>query len=664
MKSTATGMFSSGKFSYGKSIQSIYCQSKSLSVFVCFLFFLGFTGVLSADSGAGRDVFDAVSRGNIDDVRSAISSGFDVNTVYKGDTLLSYAIRRHSSSRPRTEIITMILQSRKLSVNKAGNYYYNGNWIQETPLIVAATKGMHDIVTLLLKKGADINYRRRVNSRIGYSALMCAAGYGHLETVRVLLDHRQKPDLSFQDTNGRTAFEFAIKQENFDMVKLIYSKGVRINRLIDKGNSILTLTFPHERFDILDFLIARGADINLVGKNGETVLCFACNNSQSKKYQRKFASDPLRFLKKILSYRPKINRCSGIYGTALHCAVRSGNGNAVQILLAAGADINCTDVQGQTPLHTAVKAGKSGFAGYLIRQGAGTEAVDRAGFTPVFYAIYNRDRAMLQVLLKGKAALNVRSAVDPRLTPLSLAADSINPLDHGSWMAVMEQLLRHGAKPDFQSKNGWTPMMVIASRQHPSNRNAVEKVQLLFRYNADPDITNPGGETALMLAAGRSNFELVRYLINRGADIRKKNLAGETVMSYAERSGNSNIVAFLRSKGAVPDAGAAGTQNSQIVRALYGVWEGKQDGLPHAVFWLVLFRNNHFDFKSRFAQYFLNNYPKGSINPVIAEQKGTYRIHGNILTLLISGHPPLSRRWKLLNGVLILDDIIRLRKIR
>jgi ankyrin repeat protein len=124
--------------------------------------------------------------------------------IKKDDTLLCYEIRSHSKYRNnKKNIITLINQSRKSKLNKSVKYLYRGNWIKETPLIIASTKGMNDIVKLLLKKGVNINTRRQVNNRIGYSPLMCAAGSGHLETVRVLLNHWKKPYIHYKDSNGR-----------------------------------------------------------------------------------------------------------------------------------------------------------------------------------------------------------------------------------------------------------------------------------------------------------------------------------------------------------------------------------------------------------------------------------------------------------------------------
>jgi len=52
------------------------------------------------------------------------------------------------------------------------------------------------------------------------------------------------------------------------------------------------------------------------------------------------------------------------------------------------------------------------------------------------------------------------------------------------------------------------------------------------------------------------------------------------------------------------------------------------------------------------------------VNPVIAAQKGTYTFNHDILILNPAGAAPVSRKWKLEKKMLILDDIIRLKKIK
>lgn len=65
----------------------------------------------------------------------------------------------------------------------------------------------------------------------------------------------------------------------------------------------------------------------------------------------------------------------------LSWAMRTGHGNAVPLLLEAGADPNVADADGETPLHLAVRAGDAGLAQLLIRAGANVNARNFDGNT-------------------------------------------------------------------------------------------------------------------------------------------------------------------------------------------------------------------------------------------------------------------------------------------
>ncbi|XP_064397744.1 ankyrin repeat and SOCS box protein 3-like [Halichondria panicea] len=77
------------------------------------------------------------------------------------------------------------------------------------PLCIAAFWGYADMVKLLLNKGANINVS---NSGTGWTPCHCAAFQGH---GKVMLHLSQaKPDLSIQDTAGRTASDFGSALES------------------------------------------------------------------------------------------------------------------------------------------------------------------------------------------------------------------------------------------------------------------------------------------------------------------------------------------------------------------------------------------------------------------------------------------------------------------
>jgi len=72
------------------------------------------------------------------------------------------------------------------------------------PLCIAAFWGADQLVKLLLKSGANVNV---ANYGSKWTPMHCAAFQGHGKVIMYLMEH--SPDLSLQDSQGRTAVDFA-----------------------------------------------------------------------------------------------------------------------------------------------------------------------------------------------------------------------------------------------------------------------------------------------------------------------------------------------------------------------------------------------------------------------------------------------------------------------
>ncbi len=602
------------------------------------------------------DLYRAIARDDIARARAAIASGADVNAIYDRDTMLLWAVREK-----REDIAKLLLQSPRLDVNKRGvKYDAFGEW-ERTPLILSAHMGQAEIVGLLLQRGAKVNARDRADNAPesrGDTALIKAAQRNHDNVISVLLTQGKGIDINAQAKDGKSALWLISEWENLASLKLLHKHGAKINTTDKVGQSVLVTTFLHKHREVLDYLVANGADVNHVDQGGHTPLMTAITYLNGKHAETVF-----KFLEKFITIKPrldveKIMPKGGGY-SAMHLAARYGLVNAGKLLLDHGASIDIKSLAtGGTPLHTAASAHQIDMARFLIQRKANLEIFDKSGSTPLMLAVYRADEEMVQVLVEAGAAINIKSPVNVLVTPLVHAASNPDPFKNRKNIAIIEYLLSKNGDINFQSANGRTALMAAAQQSDKSQ--GYERAALLIDKGAKLDVVNDRGETALMLAAGAGNAKLVERLIEKGADVKKKNGAGETVMSYANRSSNKASLSVLSASGAVPDGPLVRKQVT--VGALLGTWQGYQDGMPQVVWKYVFKKDNTFEFITQLTPAVLKTMPAGSVKPIIAAFKGKYTVNDDLLIFDPSDRPPVSQKWRMEKGSLIIDEKIRLKK--
>lgn len=82
-----------------------------------------------------------------------------------------------------------------------------------------------------------------------------------------------------------------------------------------------------------------------------------------------------------------------------------------------------------------------------------------------------------------------------------------------------------------------------------------ERIAAYVDAGAPVDLTDPSGNTLLMLAAYHGHAETVEQLAGRGADVDRLNDRGQSPLAGAVFKGEEQVVATLLQHGADPDAG-------------------------------------------------------------------------------------------------------------
>jgi ankyrin repeat protein len=277
----------------------------------------------------------------------------------------------------------------------------------------------------------------------GFTALMFAVRNGHNDVAEALIKGGADPKLTNGD--GATATVVAIVNDRFDLAKELLDLGADPNDgalffAVDMHDatkdmrahdgSRLQPSHPNNltALGLVKVLLDLGADVNkpFIGALHSTTLCCGASINSTPFYRAATAAD-IEVLKLMLAkgaklewaptevkkegkaaYRPNPN----IGKTPLMAALKGGQGapiaggpgftrthapefrepgtrdplEALNLLLAAGADPNAKAADGSTPLHQAVQEQQVRIIRALAAAGAKLDAVNKDNLTPLLLA--------------------------------------------------------------------------------------------------------------------------------------------------------------------------------------------------------------------------------------------------------------------------------------
>ncbi|MEP7305003.1 MAG: ankyrin repeat domain-containing protein [Acidobacteriota bacterium] len=433
----------------------------------------------------------------------------------------------------------------------------------EPDLMAAVKAGDVAAARQLLRRSAAVD----ATQPDGTTALMWAVRDGNRPMAALLI--KAGAHVNAANRYGVTPLSMAVSQGHPEALGLLLGSGADVKTAeatLPDGQTLLMLGARTGNVEILKRLIERGANPNAVERRaGTSAVMWAVMGNHADAVQALVAAGAdLNARSRVTRYPhtppavigDKLEEGVSYVGqtvlpkggwTALMYAAREGAVNAARVLAGAGADLNATEPEGTSALLFAIINGHYDVAEVLIEAGADLDLADRTGMTPLYAAV----------------DMHTLGSTFGRPDPQLAVIDGSVPM--------IEFLLQHGANPDAGLRTkvlkrvynagdarlgeGSTPFMRAA------RGGDVAVMRLLLQYGANPALTLKNGTTPIMLAASlatngnypdrgteESAIQAITLCLGRHLDVNAVNGTGDTAVHVA--IGSPAIVRFLAGEGA------------------------------------------------------------------------------------------------------------------
>ncbi|CAE7294347.1 ANKRD50 [Symbiodinium natans] len=188
-------------------------------------------------------------------------------------------------------------------------------------------------------------------------------------------------------------------------------------------------------------------------------------------------------------------------------------------------------------LWLAASRGNVDVARLLLEARADVNLVNAYGTTPLSAAItYHGDWDTVQLLIKANS--DIGHADDDGCTPVWLSAER-------GRVKIAELLILLGADPQRADHRGQTPLLTACARCQWEFVKFLLLPQLSLQEPVDANQADDYGRTPLWFAAENGEFSIVNLLLFAGADKNKATDSGQTPLWIAASRGHLNTVQLL-----------------------------------------------------------------------------------------------------------------------
>ncbi len=383
----------------------------------------------------------------------------------------------------------------------------NPNSLQDgkSLLLLASELGNYKIASLLIEKGASINFI----DKYGRTPLHKAVASGNYEMAKLLVE--KGSDTNFIGINGVTPLYMALEGGYKAIAELLLTQGADVLYSDREGNTLLHLAVQKCCFlKVINLLVKKGVDINAVNNKQRNAMDILINTT------RGYNSTIEEVALFLLEQETNIDMVKG--ALYLSRSASLGMQSVVEYLIKRGVDIN--GIKDWPSLHAAIGCRQTGMVEFLLSRGAGVNMCNTMG-----------DNALHSLSMHFGTTLN---------SPLMETTDKIFTI-----------LVNHGIDINHRNIDGVTPLCNAILR---CNNDRLS--ELLIARGADVSGRDNEGNTLLHIAVKkRFSLNIIKLLITRGADINAVNEKQQNAMDMLSsledyrRDSAEEIALFLLREG-------------------------------------------------------------------------------------------------------------------
>lgn len=234
--------------------------------------------------------------------------------------------------------------------------------INEQNLVYYSQEGNIDNVRLLIEAGVSANafyYEEKDKKKFYYSPLYSAYTRNHLDVVELLLKNGANINFNDNDNNIPTPINYAIEQNNAELLQFFIKNGADVNFNGKSDNELIPIyqTLKQKKYDLLEILIENKVDLNIIGAIWGTVtpLTYVINKKDIKAVEI--------LIKAGADLNLAVNSKEE---TPLIVAIRKNYLEIFKLLIEKGADINKPRKDGRSPLAVAYQKRNEAFIQALV----------------------------------------------------------------------------------------------------------------------------------------------------------------------------------------------------------------------------------------------------------------------------------------------------------